>query len=30
LGDAGDAVLVTVEDATEHVRIWVDSKGSQE
>jgi hypothetical protein len=30
LSDAGDSLLVTVEDATEHVRIWVDSKGSQE
>jgi hypothetical protein len=30
LSEAGDAVLVTVEDASEHVRIWVDSKGSQE
>jgi hypothetical protein len=30
LSEAGDAVLVTVEDASEHVRIWVDSKGNQE
>jgi hypothetical protein len=30
LSDAGDALLVTVEDASEHVRIWVDSKGSPE
>ncbi len=30
LSDAGDAVLVTVEDASEHVRVWVDSKGSSE
>ena len=30
LSDAGDALLVTVEDASQHVRIWVDSKGSQE
>src|SRR5580700_402912 len=30
LSDAGDALLVTVEDASEHIRIWVDSKGSQE
>jgi len=30
LGDAGDALLVTVEDASEHFRIWVDSKGSPE
>jgi len=28
LSDAGDALLVTVEDASEHIRIWVDSKGS--
>jgi hypothetical protein len=30
LGDAGDALLITVEDATEHVRIWVDSKNASE
>ena len=30
LSDAGDAVLVTVQDATEHVRIWIDSRGSSE
>jgi hypothetical protein len=30
LSDAGDAVLVTVQDATEHVRIWIDSHGSSE
>ena len=30
LSDAGDALLVTVEDASEHIRIWVDSKGSPE
>jgi hypothetical protein len=30
LSDAGDALLVTVEDASEHIRIWVDSKGSSE
>jgi hypothetical protein len=30
LADAGDAVLVTVQDATQHVRIWVDSKSSSE
>jgi hypothetical protein len=30
LSDAGDAVLVTVQDATEHVRIWVDSHSSSE
>ena len=30
LSEAGDALLVTVEDASEHIRIWVDSKGSPE
>jgi hypothetical protein len=30
LSDAGDAVLVTVQDATEHVRIWIDSHSSSE
>ena len=30
LSDAGDSLLVTVEDASQHVRIWVDSKGSQD
>ncbi len=30
LSDAGDAVLVTVQDATEHVRIWVDSHSASE
>ncbi|MFZ3216346.1 MAG: hypothetical protein WA192_09840 [Candidatus Acidiferrales bacterium] len=30
LGDAGDAVLVTVQDATEHVRIWIDSHSASE
>jgi hypothetical protein len=30
LSDAGDAVLVTVQDATEHVRIWIDSHSSAE
>ena len=30
LSDAGDALLVAVEDATEHVRIWVDSKSASE
>jgi hypothetical protein len=30
LSEAGDALLVTVEDATEHVRIWVDSKNASE
>jgi len=30
LGDAGDTLLVTVHDATQNVRIWVDAHGSQE
>lgn len=30
LGDAGETLLVTVENATEHVRIWVDSRAGQE
>lgn len=30
LAEAGDAVLVTVQDATQHVRVWVDSKSSTE
>jgi len=30
LGDAGEILLVTVEDATQHVRIWVDSSSGQE
>ncbi len=30
LSDTGDAVLVTVQDATEHVRIWIDSRGASE
>jgi hypothetical protein len=30
LADAGDTLLVSVQDATQHVRIWVDSHGSQE
>ena len=30
LADAGDAVLVTVQDATQHVRVWVDSRSSSE
>jgi hypothetical protein len=28
LSDAGDAVLVTVQEATEHVRIWIDSNSA--
>jgi hypothetical protein len=30
LGDAGDAVLVTVQDASQHIRVWVDSRSGQE
>jgi hypothetical protein len=30
LSAAGDTLLVTVHDATQHVRIWVDSRGSSE
>jgi hypothetical protein len=30
LSDAGDALLITVEDASQHVRIWVDSKNASE
>jgi hypothetical protein len=30
LSDAGDAVLVTVQDASEHVRIWIDSHSASE
>ncbi len=30
LSDAGDVMLVTVHDATESVRVWVDSKNTQE
>ena len=30
LSDAGDALLVTVQDATQHVRIWVDSHNTQD
>jgi hypothetical protein len=28
LSDAGDSLLVTVQSATQHVRIWVDSNGN--
>jgi len=28
LSDAGDSLLVTVQDASQHVRIWVDSKNN--
>jgi len=30
LSDAGDALLVTVQDASQHVRIWVDSKNNSD
>jgi hypothetical protein len=30
LGESGDALLVTVHDATNDVRIWVDSKNSED
>lgn len=30
LADAGDAVLVTVQDASQHIRVWVDSKSAAE
>jgi hypothetical protein len=30
LSVAGDALLVTVQDATQHVRIWVDSRNTQD
>ena len=30
LSDAGDALLVTVQDATQHVRVWVDSKSNSD
>jgi hypothetical protein len=30
LSDAGDILIVTVQDASQHVRVWVDSKGSQD
>jgi hypothetical protein len=30
LSDAGDAVLVTVHDSSEKVRIWVDSRNTQD
>jgi hypothetical protein len=30
LSDAGDVVLVTVHDSTEKVRIWVDSRNTQD
>jgi hypothetical protein len=30
LSDAGDTLLITVQDATQHVRIWVDSRSTPE
>jgi hypothetical protein len=30
LSDAGDALLITVQDDSQHVRIWVDSRGTTE
>jgi hypothetical protein len=30
LSDAGDSLLITVQDASQHVRIWVDSRGNTE
>jgi hypothetical protein len=30
LADAGDTLLVSIQDATQQVRIWLDSRGSQE
>ena len=30
LSDAGDALLVTVQDASQHVRVWVDSKSTSD
>jgi hypothetical protein len=30
LGDAGETMLVTVQDAEQNVKIWIDSKGSAE
>ena len=30
LADAGDTLLVSIQDATQHVRIWLDSRSSQE
>lgn len=30
LADAGDSVLVTVQDASQHIRVWVDSHSSSE
>jgi hypothetical protein len=30
LSDAGDALLITMQDDAQHVRIWVDSRGTTE
>ena len=30
LSDAGDALLITVQDASEHVRVWIDSRSNAE
>ena len=30
LSDAGDELLVTVQGASEHVRIWIDSRNTAE
>jgi hypothetical protein len=30
LSDAGDILIVTVQDASQHVRVWVDSKSTSE
>jgi hypothetical protein len=30
LSDAGDILIVTVQDASQHVRVWVDSKSASE
>lgn len=30
LSDAGDALLITVQDATQHVRVWVDTRTSSD
>jgi hypothetical protein len=30
LSEAGDTLLITVQDASQHVKIWVDSRGTSE
>jgi len=30
LGNAGDVLLVTVQDSSEKVRVWVDSRNTQD